>query len=90
MTISGSGYDGFSCTRNLAAQALYACAAGSRGRRLRKWWIRYQEHGEAGLQEILLSTATIHKTLELIGKPILNDKRALQKTSHRVQPAHTR
>lgn len=89
---------------------------------LRKWWSRYQEHGEAGLQEesrrpksslaqkvlpeherliadlrkrklghrriqnelqrlheISLSTATIHKVLERIGKPILNHKRAYRK-----------
>jgi transposase InsO family protein len=89
---------------------------------LRKWWTRYQEHGEAGLQEesrrpksspfkkvspaheqliadlrkrklghrriqnelrrlheISLSTATIHKVLQRIGKPILNHKRAYRK-----------
>lgn len=89
---------------------------------LRKWWSRYQEHGEAGLleesrrpkssptkkvlpaherliadlrdrklghrriqnelrrlHEISLSTATIHKVLERIGKPILNRKRAYRK-----------
>lgn len=89
---------------------------------LRKWWSRYQEHGEAGLKEesrrpkssparkvlpvheqlvadlrkrklghrriqnellrlhaISLSTATIHKILKRIGKPILNHKRAYRK-----------
>lgn len=89
---------------------------------LRKWWSRYQEHGEAGLQEksrrpksspakkvqpeherliadlrkrklghrriqnelrrrheISLSTATIHKVLERIKKPLLNHKRAYRK-----------
>lgn len=89
---------------------------------LRKWWIRYQEYGEVGLQEqnrrpksspfkkvlpvheqliadlrkrklghrriqnelrrqheISLSTATIHKVLKRIGKPILNQKRAYRK-----------
>lgn len=33
MTVSGSGCDGFSCTRSSATQVMYACVAASRGRR---------------------------------------------------------
>lgn len=97
---------------------------------LRKWWTRYQEHGEAGLKDesrqpksspfkkvlpayeqliadlrkrklghrriqnelprlhdISLSTATIHKVLERIGRPILHHKRAYRKQVIRHNPA---